>query len=106
VTWPYITEDKYLDLVMEHDDLIDERDGLRAENEKLRAALSEIGQMTAGDPNSYRRDDPEWRIETVHAKSVAALAPPAAAPARRTARHSYGAVSGALGPPGPTGASP
>jgi hypothetical protein len=98
VVWPYVTEDKYLDLVEERDDLVEERDGLRVENDKLRAALNEIGQMTAGDPNSYRRDDPEWRIETVHAKSVAALAPPAA-PARRTARYSYSAASKALGEP-------
>jgi len=40
VLWPYVTEDKYLDLVEERDDLVEERDGLRAENERLRAALS------------------------------------------------------------------
>ena len=39
--WPYVTEDQYLDLVLERDDLIEERDGLRAENERLRAALGE-----------------------------------------------------------------
>jgi hypothetical protein len=104
VLWPYVTEDKYLDLVEERDDLVEERDGLRAENERLRAALSEIGLMT--DATIRVGTDPEGCLDTVHAKSMAVIAAPPAAPARRAARHSYAAVSGTLGPPGPTGASP
>jgi len=53
VLWPYVTEDKYLDLVEERDDLVEERDGLRAENERLRAALGERNPAAPRRPLSY-----------------------------------------------------